>query len=42
MRAIIRFIIECLEALAEDDSTAKQRAREHQLAQRRWHDYLIS
>jgi hypothetical protein len=42
MRAIIRFIIECLEALAEDETAAKERAREHQLAQRRWHDFLAS
>jgi hypothetical protein len=40
MRAIIQFIVDCLEALAEDETAARRRERERQAAQKRWHNYL--
>lgn len=42
MRAVWRFILECLEALADDDRNTEQRRRDHEDAQKRFLSYLGS
>jgi hypothetical protein len=41
-RQVVRFFLDCLEALTEDDKVAERRAYEARLAQKRWHDFLAS
>ncbi len=39
-RRTIQFIVDCFEALTEDDTAAERRAHEARLAQQRWHEFL--
>jgi hypothetical protein len=39
-RRALQFIVDCLEALTEDDTAAERRAYEARLAQQRWHEFL--
>jgi hypothetical protein len=39
-RRTIQFIVDCFEALTEDDTVAERRAHEARLAQQRWHEFL--
>jgi hypothetical protein len=40
VRRTIQFIVDCFEALTEDDAAAERRAHEARLAQQRWHEFL--
>lgn len=39
-RRTIQFIVDCFEALTEDDKAAERRAHEARLAQQRWQEFL--
>ena len=39
-RRTIQFIVDCFEALTEDDAAAQRRAHQARLAQQRWHEFL--
>ena len=39
-RRTIQFIVDCFEALTEDDTAAERRAHQARLAQQRWHEFL--
>jgi hypothetical protein len=39
-RRTIQFIVDCFEALTEDETAAERRAHEARLAQQRWQEFL--